>query len=138
MLAPGLWISPHPDRESEAVEVLHDAGIAGEAHSFVASSAGIGDVRKMVQQAWNLDAIESAYEEFVEQFSRSRRGGVLAKQVELVHAWRHFPSIDPALPRELLPPRWSGIEARKLFSIRHANWQERALAEWLELNSDVG
>ena len=37
-------------------------------------------------------------------------GDVLLRQLELVHAWRRFPALDPSLPRELLPPRWTGIQ----------------------------
>ena len=28
-----------------------------------------------------------------------------------MHAWRRFPSVNPALPRELLPARWSGLDS---------------------------
>jgi phenylacetic acid degradation operon negative regulatory protein len=61
---------------------------------------------------------------------------VLARQVELVHAWRHFPSIDPVLPRELLPARWSGLAAAKLFADRHEHWSGGARREWKRLNED--
>ena len=61
-------------------------------------------------------------------------GDVLARQVELVHAWRRFPAIDPALPRELLPARWSGLEAARLFAGRRDRWSPGAQAEWKRLN----
>ncbi|HEY7014220.1 MAG TPA: PaaX family transcriptional regulator C-terminal domain-containing protein, partial [Streptosporangiaceae bacterium] len=56
------------------------------------------------------------------------------RQVELVHAWRRFPAIDPALPRELLPARWSGLTAAQLFADRHERWSADAQAEWKRLN----
>jgi phenylacetic acid degradation operon negative regulatory protein len=52
-----------------------------------------------------------------------------------VHAWRRFPSVDPALPRELLPARWTGTTAARLFADRHAEWLAGSRAEWKRLNS---
>ena len=94
----------------------------GDAHVFVATRSGLGDVRVMVAAAWDLAAIEDQYEQFIEEFRDSAPGDVLARQVELVHAWRRFPSVDPALPRELLPARWSGLAAARLFADRHQRW----------------
>src|SRR5580693_5879014 len=133
----GLWISPHPDREAEAVEVLRAAGVDGDAHVFVATRSGLGDERVMVAGAWDLAAVEDQYEQVIEESSDPAPGDVLARQVELVHAWRRFPSVDPALPRELLPARWSGLEAARLFADRHQRWSGDARLEWKRLN-DLG
>jgi phenylacetic acid degradation operon negative regulatory protein len=136
-LGAGLWISPHPDREAEAAQVLREAGMAGDAHVFVATRSGLGDVRVMVAAAWDLAAIEELYEQFIAEFRVAVPQDVLARQVELVHAWRRFPSIDPVLPRELLPARWSGLEAARLFADRHQRWSADARREWKRLN-DTG
>jgi phenylacetic acid degradation operon negative regulatory protein len=130
----GLWISPHPDREDEAVGVLREAGVAADAHVFVARRSGLADVQVMVAAAWDLGAIEEQYEGFLEEFRATAPADVLARQVELVHAWRRFPSIDPALPRELLPARWSGLEAARLFADRHQRWSVPARQDWKRLN----
>jgi phenylacetic acid degradation operon negative regulatory protein len=136
-LGAGLWISPHPDREAEATGVLREAGVAEDAHVFVATRSGMADVRVMVAAAWDLAAIEEQYEQFIEEFRARRSGDVLARQIELVHAWRRFPSVDPVLPRELLPPRWSGLKAARLFAERHEQWAADARQEWKRLN-DLG
>jgi phenylacetic acid degradation operon negative regulatory protein len=136
-LGAGLWISPHPDREAEAIGVLRAAGVDGDAHVFVATRSGLGDERVMVAAAWDLAAVEDQYEQFIEEFRDPAPGDVLARQVELVHAWRRFPSVDPALPRELLPARWSGLEAARLFADRHQRWSGDARLEWKRLN-DLG
>jgi phenylacetic acid degradation operon negative regulatory protein len=133
-LGAGLWISPHPDREAEVVGVLTEAGVAQDAHVFVASRSGLADVRIMVAAAWDLTAIEEQYRQFMAEFADSAPADVLASQVELVHAWRRFPSIDPALPRELLPGRWSGLQAARLFADRHQRWSDDARREWKRLN----
>jgi phenylacetic acid degradation operon negative regulatory protein len=133
-LGAGLWISPHPDREAEAIGVLREAGVAADAHVFVARRSGLADVQVMVAAAWDLGAIEDRYEEFIEEFRATAPADVLARQVEIVHAWRRFPSIDPVLPRELLPARWSGLTAARLFADRRERWSGEAKQEWERLN----
>jgi phenylacetic acid degradation operon negative regulatory protein len=134
-LGAGLWISPHPDREAEAARVLREAGVASDAHVFVATRSGLADVRVMVAAAWDLAAIEDLYEQFIAEFRVPAPEDVLAREIELVHAWRRFPSADPVLPRELLPARWSGLEAARLFADRHQRWSADARREWKRLNA---
>jgi phenylacetic acid degradation operon negative regulatory protein len=38
------------------------------------------------------------------------------------------------LPRELLPARWSGLKAARLFADRHQRWSGDAKQEWKRLN----
>lgn len=133
-LGAGLWISPHPDREAEANRVLREAGVADDAHVFVARRRGLADVRVMVAAAWDLAGIEEQYEQFIEEFRARATEDALARQVGLVHAWRRFPAADPALPRELLPARWSGLAAARLFADRHQRWSAEAQQEWKRLN----
>src|ERR1700722_16836558 len=133
-LGPGLWISTHPEREAEGTRVLDAAGVAGDAHLFVGTRPGLVDVRVMVSQAWDLAAIEEHYEQFIEECGGRSRDDVLARQIELVHAWRRFPAIDPALPRELLPDRWSGLTAARLFADLHERWSAEAQVEWKRLS----
>jgi phenylacetic acid degradation operon negative regulatory protein len=133
-LGAGVWMSPHPDREAEATGVLREAGVAEDAHVFVARRSGLADVRAMVAAAWDLSAIEERYEQFIEEFRATEPADVLARQVELVHAWRRFPAIDPVLPRELLPAHWSGLKAARLFADRHRRWSDDARKEWKRLN----
>jgi phenylacetic acid degradation operon negative regulatory protein len=135
-LAPGLWINPHADREREAIRVLTEAGVAGDAHVFVARRTGLSDTRAMVAAAWDLPHLEAEYERFAAEFrAPGEPADVLLRQLELVHAWRRFPALDPSLPRELLPPRWTGIQAAELFADRHQRWQPAAEREWHRLNS---
>ena len=133
-LGPGLWISPHPGREDEAISVLREAGVAADAHVFVARRSGLAEVQVMVAEAWDLGAIEEQYEAFLEEFRAAVPADVLARQIELVHAWRRFPAVDPALPRELLPARWSGLKAAQLFADRQQRWSAGAKREWERLN----
>jgi phenylacetic acid degradation operon negative regulatory protein len=132
-LGPGLWISSHPDRSAEALGVLQDAGVADGAQVFTATRTGPGDAAAMAGQAWDLAGIEREYEDFLAAFAEPSPDP-LAGQIALVHAWRRFPAIDPALPRELLPQRWSGLAAAQFFARRHADQATAAHAEWTRLN----
>ena len=134
-LGPGLWISPHAAREREAVRVLTEAGLAADAHVFVARRTGLSDARAMVAAAWDLPAVGAAYDQFIAEFRDPAPRDVLAGQLELVHAWRRFPALDPSLPRELLPDRWSGTEAARLFAERHGQWRDDSRREWARLNT---
>ena len=129
------WVTPRVDREPEACLVLEDLGLLSGSWSFVASAGGLGDERSLARTAWNLDAIERRYEDFLDLVSRPRprtdRQALIA-QVRLVQEWRRFPLLDPALPRELLPPRWSGNRAAEVFRERHAAWAPRARTAWAE------
>ncbi|MCW2682532.1 MAG: paaX [Blastococcus sp.] len=130
------WVTPRVDREAEACRVLDELGLVDGSWSFVASAGRLGDERSLARAAWDLDAIERRYEEFLDLVARPRPRTdrqALVAQVRLVQEWRRFPLLDPALPRELLPPRWSGNRAAEVFRERHATWAPRAGAAWAEL-----
>jgi phenylacetic acid degradation operon negative regulatory protein len=134
--APGVWISTHVDRAKEAEQVLGEAGIA-DAQIFLAEHHAGGDLAVMVREAWDLDAVERGYEAFIAEFGRSRGGDPLVRTVQLVHAWRHFPRTDPALPARLLPAGWSGMRAAKVFARGRAEWHAAAQAEWRRLTEET-
>lgn len=127
--APGVWISTHAERLAEVERVLQEAGLASEAQIFRGQHAG-GQLATMVAQAWDLAAIERAYDKFLTAFAGTAALDPLAGTIELVHAWRRFPFTDPDLPRQLLPRQWSGARAAELFRRRHAEWAPAAREEW--------
>lgn len=133
--APGVWIGTRTDRLVEVEEVLRRAGVFDDAEAFIAEHRGHTRLEAMVANAWDLEAIEHEYARFVAEFSSPLTEQPLARLIELVHAWRRFPSMDPGLPRELLPSGWSGTQAACLFRSRHAEWSVRATAEWERLRA---
>jgi phenylacetic acid degradation operon negative regulatory protein len=131
----GVWISPHLDREAEAMTALTDLGLAADALSFAATYGAIGQVGRMVARAWDLRRVEERYREFITQFeSVAPAGGdeTLCAQVRLVHEWRRFPFLDPVLPGELLPAGWEGARAAELFHRCHREWHAAAHRCWDE------
>jgi phenylacetic acid degradation operon negative regulatory protein len=131
--APGVWISTHTERAAEVGRLL--AGTP-DARIFTARYQGGADLISMVPQAWDLAAIEADYREFLAEFARPSATDPLARLVELVHAWRAFPAVDPDLPAPLLPARWSGAKAATLFAARHGRWAGPANAAWRACNGD--
>jgi phenylacetic acid degradation operon negative regulatory protein len=133
------WVTPRLNREHEAIRVLQGLGLDTGSWSFVAEAGVLGDERSLARTAWDLDAIEARYEDFLDLAARRRprtdRQALIA-QVRLVQEWRRFPLLDPGLPRELLPPRWSGSRAAEVFRERHAAWAPRAQAAWAELTRE--
>lgn len=135
--APGVWISPHVSRRDEVGQVIADVGLAADAQVFIATHVG-GPAATMVSQAWDVGTLEESYAEFLAEFSSDTAPDVLVRTMELVHAWRRFPWIDPTLPTELLPERWNGDHAAHLFSLRHATWAVEAREVWARLNAAGG
>lgn len=134
--SPGLWVSPYPDRQDEVRQILAEAGVAETASSFVARNGEIGDPIQMAQQAWDVTALERRYDAFLGTFGRltpRSPQASLRAQIQLVHEWRRFPLLDPALPATLLPPNWSGGQAGALFHRRHGQWSAAAEAHWQAL-----
>jgi phenylacetic acid degradation operon negative regulatory protein len=132
----GVWISPHLGREAEALDVLKELELAPGAMSFVASYGTVGSEDTMVARAWDLSDLAHRYAGFVAEFAGLDpvgAGAVLRAQTRLVHQWRRFPFLDPQLPRELLPPNWSGASAAELFHSRHGQWGPAAQRRWDEM-----
>jgi phenylacetic acid degradation operon negative regulatory protein len=131
--APGVWLSAHTERLAEAERALGQAGVLEEAPVFVVEHRAGGDMAEMARRAWDLAAIEQSYREFVAGYEARDVGDPLAGQVDLVHAWRRFPWLDPTLPRSLLPTHWSGERAAGLFRREHDRLAVSAMAEWSRL-----
>jgi phenylacetic acid degradation operon negative regulatory protein len=136
---PGVWVTTQADREDRARKVLEDLDLLTGSWSFVAAAGQIGDERSLARAAWDLDEVERRYEDFLELVSRRRPRSdrqALVAQIRLVQEWRRFPLLDPGLPRELLPPRWTGSRAAEVFRERHASWATRAQQAWADLTRE--
>src|SRR6201986_3516905 len=132
---PGVWLSPRSDRGDEVRQILDEAGI-GDGYLFTAEHQGGGSLAAMGGNAWDLDQLAREYDDFLETFGGQvtlLSPGPLVRVIDLVHAWRRFPWIDPGLPAQFLPAPWRGTTAAELFARRHAEWADEAIAEWKQL-----
>jgi len=118
----GVWVSPRAGRD-EVAEALCDLGVASATvlESRVVRAVGGGDPLR----AWDLDALQASYDEFVAEFGplldRVARGDVggaeaLVARTRVMDAWRGFPALDPELPEAVLPGGWPRREAQRIFA----------------------
>ncbi|OLF19073.1 PaaX family transcriptional regulator [Actinophytocola xanthii] len=134
----GVWVTPHPGAEADAKLILDELDLSTQAMSFLANYGALGQERDMVTSAWNLSEVADRYESFIDEFAAldpRTPDAILRAQTLLVHEWRRFPFLDPQLPNELLPPRWSGTRATAVFNDKHLHWREPAQQRWTELAS---
>jgi len=132
---PGVWLSPRSDRGDEVRQILEEARLA-DGYLFTAEHQGGGSLAAMVGHAWDLAGLARAYDEFTEAFDgdvTADSPDPLVRVIDLVHAWRRFPWIDPGLPAQFLPAPWPGTAAAELFARRHAEWGGEAIAQWKQL-----
>ncbi|MGH9056648.1 MAG: PaaX family transcriptional regulator [Acidimicrobiales bacterium] len=139
-LAPGVAVSPHLHQEAEAHSALKELGLLPGAVVLRAETGELIDADELLRRAWDLDDLSSRYQEFQAEFAPLAPvsdEGRFAGVVELVHAWRRFPFIDPEIPPRLLPPDWPGCTAKELFDSRHATWAPGARA-WYDSAESAG
>ncbi|MBV9207181.1 MAG: PaaX family transcriptional regulator [Actinobacteria bacterium] len=129
---PGVWLSPRSDHGGEVRKILDEARLP-DGYLFTAEYQGGGSLAAMIRSAWDLRELAREYDEFIETFSAPASADPLVRVVDLVHAWRRFPWIDPGLPARFLPVPWSGAAAAELFTRRHAQWADDAIAAWKQL-----
>ncbi|MDR3464885.1 MAG: PaaX family transcriptional regulator C-terminal domain-containing protein [Xanthobacteraceae bacterium] len=126
-VAPGLCIAP-ARLQIEALNYMREHNLSEYVEFFTSQPVGPGDLRRKVAQWWDLDAVEGEYRTFVDAFGREAdRWLSSGREVKGVHReafriyvpmvtqWRRLPFMDPGLPPELLPARWMGITARRVF-----------------------
>lgn len=139
--APGLWVVPDARKESDVREVVEDLGLAERAFAWIGPAAGLGDQRRLLADAWELDHVAARYLDFIADFGDrdvSGRTEAFVAQVRIVQEWRRFPFLDPDLPGALLAPDWPGPRAAAVFHDRHARWHSRAQGEWDRMDAEAG
>jgi phenylacetic acid degradation operon negative regulatory protein len=132
-LGPGVWLSPHPSHATEARQVLADLGDAVQGTILHARLDNPEERQRLVTQAWDVAELDRQYRSFLDRFTPVRPGSpgmALAELAHLLYQWRRLLLADPGLPPSLLPPQWSGEQARRLLLERHPRWQRTASAWW--------
>jgi phenylacetic acid degradation operon negative regulatory protein len=122
-VASGVWIAPGHLVE-EARDVLISRGLDRYVDIFRAEYLAFADIDKMVGQWWDLNLLSDQYGQFIDRYATlSKRLGresitnleAFVEYIPMLTSWRRLPYLDPGLPIELLPARWNGITAAKLF-----------------------
>ena len=112
-ISPDVLIAP-----TDLADVRVETGVRMEARPVEPEAA-----RRLAERAWPLAALAERYRGFVQLFApacgRLEAAApadldALVVRVLLIHEYRRIVLRDPLLPRELLPERWAGDEARRL------------------------
>jgi phenylacetic acid degradation operon negative regulatory protein len=127
----GLYIGP-VRLQTDVVEYIREHRLWDYVELFICEPSGHGDIQTKVGQWWNLEALASEYQAFVDAYRLEadqwqphvRDGTGTAREafklyIPMVTQWRRLPFLDPGLPPELLPANWIGITARKVFNDLH-------------------
>ncbi len=127
----GLYIAP-TRMQAEAMEYIREHQLWDYVELFVCQPSGHGDLQAKVSRWWDLEALRSEYQVFVDAYqpevikwqSYLRDGTATSREafklyIPMMTHWRRLPFLDPGLPTELLPTNWIGLTARKVFSDLH-------------------
>jgi phenylacetic acid degradation operon negative regulatory protein len=125
----GTWISPH-DREQEVVALIDELQVGDHAGVMVGRPAVGLDFRALVSRAWDLDALDTRYRAFIDEFSapdpRADEHSAFLLRTRLVHLFRRFPALDPELPDELMHAPAHRAKAVALFDRLYAKLAPKA------------
>ncbi|HEY0166735.1 MAG TPA: PaaX family transcriptional regulator C-terminal domain-containing protein [Jatrophihabitans sp.] len=122
-VAPGVWLAPGALAD-EVSEVLARQRLSGYVDIFCGQYLGYAELAGRVRDWWDLDDLAAKYAQFLGHYRPVRRrlasrppagGEAFAEYVRMVTAWRRLRYLDPGLPAEVLPARWDGVAAAKLF-----------------------
>jgi phenylacetic acid degradation operon negative regulatory protein len=136
LLYDGLWISPQelPDRKAAELKKISEGAMT----VFRAQRVEFPGVTcRDPLAAWDLAAIASEYEAYVEQWEavlpRVRGGEVIGSEAvqartEVMDAYRQFVVLDPRLPQRLMPSGWPRERAHEVFVAVYDGLADAALA----------
>lgn len=112
-LQSGLWVAPGSRDVTHMVVTLD---LADHVNVMTATPAAPTTSARLLDRAFDLDAVAGRYEEFLHRWER---GGPAADDLTrqiLLHAdWLGVVRHTPILPTALLGPQWPAIRAERLF-----------------------
>lgn len=131
-LSASTWLTPR-DRRTQAT------GLAAEfpdvRFTVMRSTTGDRDVdRGIADRCWDLDRMNRLYGTFLAENGHLAESGhlegaeALRARTGLIASYRHFPYLDPWLPKELRPDGWLGSDANLLFRSVHRDLGPAATA----------
>ncbi|MER7720383.1 PaaX family transcriptional regulator C-terminal domain-containing protein [Streptomyces flaveolus] len=126
--APGVWIAPARLYE-ESRHTLGRLGLDAYVDFFRGEHLGFSPTAEAVARWWDLDAIATAHEAFLDRHARvlhdwERRPDTPPEEAYrdyllALDSWRHLPYADPGLPARLLPADWPGTRSAAVFRALH-------------------
>ena len=143
-LSPTIAVSPHPDREKAANDIIVELGLADTAITFLSGTGSMTSDATVLAAAWDLEALSDDYARFLDEFDAEPSGPdpsapaiAFGDLLRLVDTWRRFPFVDPELPSTLLPETWIGARAQQRFDSRRAAQHPAAVTWFAEAEAAV-
>ncbi|MBI5620782.1 hypothetical protein HY949_03320 [Candidatus Gottesmanbacteria bacterium] len=129
MLQESVWITPH-DVSVDLREFLESRELGEAAFVLEVSSILAGDQEALVRKIWNLDILEDAYREIIEdakklkdlymassgrnlQYTTGKKTELTEEGRKILQRYGEVLLSDPCLPKELLPAEWPAGEVRR-------------------------
>jgi phenylacetic acid degradation operon negative regulatory protein len=138
---PGVWVSPHPDRQEEAARLIAELDLQEHTLSFVGPSGAIGlSDEDLVARAWDLESLRSYFEaqlDALADIDPAPGDPMLFAHIQVVSEWQRAPFKDPQLPEELLPD-WIGHRAAARLAQLRDQWTDAVHDRWREINTEDG
>jgi phenylacetic acid degradation operon negative regulatory protein len=138
---PGVWVSPHADRQEEAGRLIQEPDLQENTLSFVGPSGAIGlSDEEIVARAWDLASLSAYFAAQLEALAHvdpAPGDPMLFAHIQVVSEWQRSPFRDPQLPEELLPD-WIGHRAAARLGELRDRWSEAVHARWQEINTEDG
>ncbi|GLZ11580.1 hypothetical protein Acsp04_18150 [Actinomadura sp. NBRC 104425] len=140
MLFDAVWVSPH-DRTADVAALVRRLGVRGVT-VFRADEVADEGFDRVLERAFDVSALRDRYLRFIRRYRKeagrvTRPGTSPADALRLRTAvmtdWRAFPTLDPDLPAELLPPDWPRAEARRLCVLIYDSLGELAEQRFREI-----
>lgn len=135
---PGLWLTPHAERQENLIKVVEHLGLAETTISLLGTVQSIGlDEAEIVAKGWDLATLAEQYEALAEEFSGplpQEGDQLLATAVRAAGALQQFPFSDPQLPEALLP-NWIGRTVVSHIQSLRRGWSAQVQERWMELNN---
>jgi phenylacetic acid degradation operon negative regulatory protein len=124
-LRSGLWMAPG---SVDVAAVLQDERLLDHVQVFRAEP--VGDVARIVREAFDLTAVADRYGEFLRRWRSPRplpaAPDDLARRLWLVSDWLLVLRDDPRIPLRYLPAGWPAVAAERVFRRRHAAFRQKA------------
>jgi phenylacetic acid degradation operon negative regulatory protein len=124
-LRSGLWMAPG---SVDVAAVLQDKRLLDHVQAFKAEP--IGDIARVVRDAFDLAAIAARYDEFLQRWRAPlpmpTAPDDLARQLWLVSDWLLVLREDPRIPVQHLPADWPAAAAERVFRRRHTAFWRKA------------
>ena len=107
----GVWLTPH-DREQEVYALAQELGVSEHCSLLVGREGAELKIEHLVRRTWDLEQLTDQYAAFITEFepfrtvrAQKQMHGVDALHLHMAvaHRFRVFTSIDPVVPRAMMP-----------------------------------